>query len=112
MIAGDVGGVVGSGNFDRSRQLLRSGERLLAGGDRAGEPVLLELGEDRAQPRAGCDAGLADELVAAHQRRRDRLAAAAMSSRATSRCASIAGSAFLPRVARRSATVKIVVSAL
>ena len=83
--------------------------------DRARVAVLLELGEDRAEPRPGGHAGLADELVAAHQRRgRTGLRAGRGEQlardfevgldRRPRRCA--------PRVASRSATVKIVMSAL
>ena len=43
--------------------------------DRARVAVLLELGEDRAQPRAGRHARLADELVAAHERQAGRVLA-------------------------------------
>ena len=45
-------------------------DSVLARRDRAGEAVLLELGEQPSEPRAGREAELARELVAAQQRRR------------------------------------------
>ena len=102
-------------SLSRAGQLPRAPDRVLARGDRAGVAVLLELGEQLAEPRAGREAELARQLVAAHERRAAALARAARTrgraARARARRARRSpASALRPRVASRSATVNTVTS--
>ena len=94
----------------------RAGERLLAGGDLAGEAGLLEraraarraAGPGRCRARAASSSPRTSGACGPAARSAN---ACASISRASSRWAAIAGSALRPRVARRSATVNTVTSA-
>ena len=93
MIRATAARVARGRELDHRAQLPRARERLLAGGDLARVAVLLELGEDRAELRAGRTPASRSARRRARSGgggRRPR-AAAASSSRATSRWASIAG---------------------
>ena len=105
----------GSPRRRSGEQRAREADRVLAGADLARVLRLLELGHaagrSAARARPSSRASSSPRTSGSGGSSWRRASAGPSISRASSRWAAIAGSAFFPRVARRSATVKTVTSA-